>query len=160
MAFSLFSALALVALHLTLTSDLHAEKMGVKISQERGGGSVTHDIFMTLFPSFTNFLCQCISTLFTPPSPQIRLQLSNIYTLPPPPFFTDSSFPVLPHSILTLFFFLPPSLCGMCCSEAAEWRNVAVTSPYNNPKVGRFPPPHTQSCIYTLIFCMSHTCLQ
>lgn len=35
MAFSLFSALALVALHLTLTSDLHAETMGVKISQEQ-----------------------------------------------------------------------------------------------------------------------------
>lgn len=160
MAFSLFSALALVALHLTLTSDLHAEKMGVKISQERGGGSVTHDIFMTLFPSFTNSSASA-SPLSLPLLLHRYVYSSQTYThSPPPPFFTDSSFPVLPHSILTLFFFLPPSLCGMCCSEAAEWRNVAVTSPYNNPKVGRFPPPHTQSCIYTLIFCMSHTCLQ
>lgn len=46
MAFSLFSALALVALHLTLTSDLHAEKMGVKISQERGGEDQLHMIFL------------------------------------------------------------------------------------------------------------------
>lgn len=132
-------------LHLTLTSDLSVEKRGVSAEHNR---DQLHIILISLSTTRPSFYCPSHLLYLLPICsllPPLFLPLC-IYFLIPPFYLTlycSSSFsPFFTHPLFSIHLFLE-------CSEAAEWRNVAVTSPYTTPREGG-SLSHTHICIHTI----------